>query len=137
MSLPVEISNPDILPNPLGLYSHVAVATGSKIVFVAGQLPVAKDGSSVGEGDLRAQMLQILSNLRDALGSQGLSFENIVKFTTYLTDEGDIDTFMKARRELFPKFFATTSYPPNTLLVIKRLVHKEFQLEIEAIAVSD
>jgi enamine deaminase RidA (YjgF/YER057c/UK114 family) len=41
---------------------------------------------------------------------------------------------MSARAELFPKLFPAGAYPPNTLLVIERLVRPEFLIEVEAIA---
>ena len=49
---------------------------------------------------------------------------------------GDIDGFMKARAEVFPLYFPDGVYPPNTLLVISRLVKPELLVEIEAMAVK-
>ena len=58
----------------------------------------------------------------------------MVQLTTYLTNADSIPVFMSARGELFPKLFPGGKYPPNTLLVIDRLVKPEFLLEVEAIA---
>jgi hypothetical protein len=41
---------------------------------------------------------------------------------------------MKLRQAAFPSFFKTELYPPNTILVIDRLVKEEFLLEVEAVA---
>jgi enamine deaminase RidA (YjgF/YER057c/UK114 family) len=47
----------------------------------------------------------------------------------------DIPGFMKARQDLFPELFPGGVYPPNTLLVVSRLVRPELKVEIEAMAV--
>jgi enamine deaminase RidA (YjgF/YER057c/UK114 family) len=58
----------------------------------------------------------------------------VAKFTTYLVHSQDIERFMQVRAELFPKFFSGPLYPPNTLLIVDRLVKAEFLVEIEAVA---
>ena len=57
-----------------------------------------------------------------------------MKFTTYLVSAELISQFYEVREELFPELYPSGKYPPNTLLVIDRLVKPEFLLEIEAIA---
>ena len=64
----------------------------------------------------------------------GASFDDVVKFTTYLAQSHDIEKFMRARAALFPTLFANDSYPPNTLLVVDCLVKEEFLIEVEAVA---
>jgi enamine deaminase RidA (YjgF/YER057c/UK114 family) len=43
---------------------------------------------------------------------------------------------MNARRELFEELYPNGACPPNTLLVVDRLVEKEFLVEVEAIAAT-
>src|SRR4029078_11626767 len=77
------------------------------------------------------------ADLRDivlALASQGASFANIVEFTTYLVHSQDIPKFMAYRTREFPRLFAGDAYPPNTLLMIDRLVREEFLIEVSAVA---
>ena len=57
-------------------------------------------------------------------------------FTTYLIDADDIPRFFEARNELFPGLYPDGSYPPNTLLVIDRLVQPELLVEISALAAA-
>jgi enamine deaminase RidA (YjgF/YER057c/UK114 family) len=45
-----------------------------------------------------------------------------------------IERFMKVRAALFPTLFSGTLFPPNTLLVVDRLVKEEFLVEVEAVA---
>ena len=119
-----------------GLYSHVGFASGGTQAFIAGQLSVGPDGAVVGKGDFEAQFAQTFRNLGDVLKGLGGSYSNVVKFTTYLVHSQDIDKFMVLRRNLFPTLFGD-AYPPNTLLVVNRLVKEEFLIEVEAVAVVD
>ena len=58
----------------------------------------------------------------------------MVEFTTYLVHSQNIPKFMKFRLREFPKMFANGAYPPNTLLMIDRLVKEEFLIEVSAVA---
>ena len=51
-----------------------------------------------------------------------------------MTRDTDITAFMDTRKELYAKLYPSGGYPPNTLLVISRLVKPECLIEIEAIA---
>ena len=117
-----------------GLYSHTTrVQGGGDTLYVAGQLSVAADGSVAGKGDFAAQFKQVFDNLGDVLRGSGCGFEHIAKFTTYLVHAQDIEKFMQLRAELFPKIFEGPLYPPNTLLIVDRLVKEDFLVEVEAI----
>ena len=75
-----------------------------------------------------------VDNLEAALASQGAGWKNIVQFTTYLVHSQDIPKFMKYRLREFPKKFSNGIYPPNTLLMVDRLVKEEFLIEVQATA---
>ena len=120
-----------------GLYSHATAVPAGGTLHIAGQLSVGLDGSVVGKNDFGAQMRQVLDNLGAVLEGTGLGFNNIVRFTTYMVHSQDIETFMEVRAALFPKLFGGTQYPPNTLLIVDRLVKEEFLIEIEAVAYAD
>jgi len=120
-----------------GLYSHATEVPAGRTLYIAGQLSVGLDGSVVGKNDFDAQMRQVLDNLGAVLEGTGLTYNNVVKFTTYLVHSQDIEKFMKIRAETFPKLFGGTVYPPNTLLMVDRLVKEEFLIEIEAVAYAD
>jgi enamine deaminase RidA (YjgF/YER057c/UK114 family) len=117
-----------------GMYSHVARMAPGEIAFIAGQVAIDAKGNSVGVGDLSLQVNQVFANLGLILKDLGTDFESIVQFTTFMTSADYIPVWMKERSALFPKLFAGGKYPPNTLLVIDRLVKPEFLLEVEAIA---
>ncbi|GAA1697618.1 translation initiation inhibitor [Mycolicibacterium murale] len=124
------------LGQPIGLFSHGFVSTNTqRTLYVAGQLPVAGDGSSVGVGDFDAQFRQVFANFGAVLEAGGFTFDNVVKFTTYLIDPANNSDFYRVRAEVFPTLFTAAEPPPNTLLTIQRLVQPEFLLEVEGIAV--
>jgi enamine deaminase RidA (YjgF/YER057c/UK114 family) len=130
----VEYLNPEGACPALGLYSHVGKVDSGPLLFVAGQLAVDAHGFVVGEHDFEAQFAQVFDNLGAVLKGVGASFDDVIKFTTYLVHAQDIEKFMRARAELFPRLFNAASYPPNTLLVVDRLVKEEFLIEVEAVA---
>ncbi|MCP1677274.1 enamine deaminase RidA (YjgF/YER057c/UK114 family) [Natronocella acetinitrilica] len=130
----LTIYNPEGISPPLGQYTHVARVKPSELLFIAGALSVNARGESVGEGDLYAQAKQIFANMRDTLASAGADFGNIVQFTTYLVSADLIPEFMEFRKKHFPEYFPDGKYPPNTLLIVQRLVHPEFLIEVQPIA---
>ena len=120
-----------------GLYSHVGLSRGGTLAFVAGQLAVGAKGEVVGAGNFAAQFRQVIQNLGDVLRGLGTDYKSVVKFTTYMTHSEHIDTFMALRRETFSTLFGGESYPPNTLLIVNRLVKPEFLFELEAVVAID
>jgi enamine deaminase RidA (YjgF/YER057c/UK114 family) len=130
----IEIFSPKQLGKPLGQYSQITRVKASEFVFIAGQLAADVAGNVVGEGDFDAQCLQVFKNIEAALVSVGGNWENIVQFTTYLVHSQDIPKFMEFRKRHFPEYFANGVYPPNTLLMIDRLVQEPFLVEVQTIA---
>jgi len=120
---------------PLGMYSHGMVAPGGEIVVVAGQVGMGQGGQVAG-GDVVAQTKQALDNVRAVVEAAGCAMRDIVRLQTFLTHAEDIPGFMKARAEVFPRYFPDGAYPPNTLLIVSRLVKPELLVEIEAMAVK-
>jgi enamine deaminase RidA (YjgF/YER057c/UK114 family) len=130
----VTYVNPPSAAPAQGMYSHVARMTPGEIAFIAGQVAIDAKGMPVGVGDISAQVPVVFDNLGKILKDLGSDFEQVVQFTTYLTNADLIPGFMQARGQLFPKLFPGGKYPPNTLLIVSRLVKPEFLLEVEAIA---
>ena len=136
MAAEVTIYNPKGLGPPLGMYSHVARAKGvSETIYIAGMLSVDESGRVVGEGDFEAQARQVYANVAAALKAEGLGWPSVTLFTTYLVHSSLIPRFMAFRERWFPEFFPTAAYPPNTLLMVDRLVREAFLIEVQTIAV--
>jgi len=129
----VWYENPEGAAPAQGLYSHVGCVEGGRTVYLAGQLSVGADGGVVGVGDFDAQFACVFGNMRDVLGGLGLDFRSVIKFTTYMVHSQNIPDFMRLRAAHFPEWFGDDVFPPNTLLIVDRLVKEEFLFEVEAV----
>jgi enamine deaminase RidA (YjgF/YER057c/UK114 family) len=125
--------NPPSISKPTG-YSHVVEAMGpGRTVYIAGQLGLNADGWLVGgPNDFRAQAIQTYENLKAALAAAGASFEDVVKFTNYLTD---LHTQLPVFREVRERYVGKERPPASTTVQIARLAREGALVEIEAIAV--
>ena len=130
----IQIYNPDALGAPLGQYTHVTRVKASEFLFIAGMLSADPDGNVVGERDFDAQCTQVFANLHAALRSADADWCNVVQFTTYMVHSQSIPEFMAYRLREFPKMFPDGKYPPNTLLLVDRLVQEPFLVEVQTIA---
>jgi enamine deaminase RidA (YjgF/YER057c/UK114 family) len=128
----IQILNPEALGKPLGQYSQLTRVKASEFLFIAGQVGADKDGKA--PPDFDAQCALVFANIGAALTSQGASFANLIEFTTYLVHSQDIAKFMPYRTREFPKLFKDGRYPPNTLLIVDRLVQEQFLIEVSAVA---
>jgi enamine deaminase RidA (YjgF/YER057c/UK114 family) len=122
----IRITNVDALGKPLGQYSHMTRVKASEYLFIAGMLA---------PGDTFDQQCSgVFSQIAEALKSAGAGWGNVVQFTTYLVHSQDIPKFMEWRKREFPRMFPDGRYPPNTLLIIDRLVQEQFLLEVQTVA---
>ncbi|KOU23596.1 MULTISPECIES: RidA family protein [unclassified Streptomyces] len=133
----ITLMDPDGLPK-IDAYRQVAVATGSKLVFIAGQVAWDADGTTVGEGDLAAQVEQCYLNIATALAGAGGSFDHVAKLTLYVVDWTPdkmplvMDGIGRAAARL-----GVTPVPPGSLLGVAALDVPEHLVEVEAVAVLD
>jgi enamine deaminase RidA (YjgF/YER057c/UK114 family) len=122
----IRIYNVDALGKPLGQYSHVTRVAAREFLFVAGML-------APGES-FDAQCSGVFAQIAEALKSAGAGWQNVVQFTTYLVHSQDIPKFMQWRLREFPRLFPDGRYPPNTLLIVDRLVQEHFLVEVQTVA---
>jgi enamine deaminase RidA (YjgF/YER057c/UK114 family) len=122
----IDIYNPETLGAPLGQYSHVARVKAAETLYIAGMLAPG--------ADFDTQCSGVFRNIEAALKSAGAGWGNVAQFTTYLVHSQDIPKFMAWRLREFPKMFPDEKYPPNTLLIIDRLVQEQFLIEVQTIA---
>ena len=130
----IDIYNVNALGAPLGQYHHMTRVKASEYLFIAGMLSSDANGDVVGDGDFDAQCRQVFGNLEAALKSANAGWRNIVQFTTYLVHSQAIPKFMQYRLREFPKMFPDGKFPPNTLLMVDRLVNEKFLVEVQAVA---
>lgn len=129
----LERINPEDLPAPL-TYTHVIVATGSRLVFIAGQEAEDRQGNVVGPGDLAVQARQVFANLGRALAAGGARPEQVTKITIFVVEyrREYLPVIDEARVALFGDH-----KPTDTLLGVASLSRPEFMIEVDAIAVTD
>ena len=121
--------NPQALSRPPG-YTHVVEVTApGRIVYIAGQLGVDRDGKVV--GDFRRQAVQTFENLKTALAAVGAQFRHVVKLNNYLVDRAHLPTF----REVRDGYLAENDRPASTTIAISGLAREGALIEIEAVAV--
>jgi enamine deaminase RidA (YjgF/YER057c/UK114 family) len=135
MTADIRIYNlPEKLGTPLGQYSQVTRVKAGEFLFIAGMVGIDASGKLVGDGDFFAQAKQTFDNIHAALRSAAADWSNVVEFTTYLVHSQDIAKFMEFRRREYPAMFKNGAYPPNTLLIVDRLVREAFLIEVQTIA---
>ena len=133
--MPVELMNPEGLP-AVEAYTQLSIATGSRIVYVAGQVARTADGAPVGDGDLAAQVEQALLNVATAVEAAGGTFDDVAKLTVYVVDWAPekMDQLMEgAVRAMGAR--GINPVRPITLLGVTALGEPDLLVEIEAVAV--
>ena len=126
--------NPPELGAPPG-YSQIVEVAAGRIIFIAGQTALDRDGQVVGRGDFAAQAAQVFRNLGIALQASGCTAANLVKLTVFLTDMDNLASYREARN----RFFASVTPPAApavTLVEVSKLYGADFMIEIEAIAAA-
>lgn len=129
--------NPEGLPKP-DVYRQLSVATGSRLVFLAGQVARDAEGNPVGPGDLAAQVEQAYRNIGTALAAVGGSFDDVAKLTVYVVDWSPDK--MAALGEGVGRAAAAMGVDPVkpiTLLGVAALGEPDLLVEVEATAVLD
>lgn len=117
-----------IAPPARNLYAHgVESPTGSRLLHIAGQVGVRKDGSI--PGDVAGQTEEIMKNLQAILAEANMGLEDIVKINAYLLKPEDIFTYAGIRN----KYFAG-SPPATTAIVVSALAVPEWLVEVDAVA---
>ena len=130
----LEHIHPEGLVNA-GSFTQVVATTGSKTIYVSGQVSWDVDGGIVGEGDFAAQAKKAHENLVVALEAAGATPADVAKTTVYIVnyDPSMVRGLNDARKAVF----AGTTPPANTLIGVQALAMPEFMIEVEAIAVVD
>ena len=126
--------NPPELGTPPG-YSQVVEVRASRIIFIAGQTALDRDGNVVGQGNFAAQATQVFDNLAIALNAADCTPAHLVKMTVFLTDMNNLAAYREARNRFFAKVTPPAA-PAVTLVEVSKLYGPHFLIEIEAIAAA-
>lgn len=128
----VTYVNPDgLYKNPA--YSQLVVAKGPvTTIYIGGQNATDKEGKIVGKGDIKAQAVQTMNNLKIALAAGGASLSNVIKWNVYIVQGQD----SRAAFEALQEDLKTMPHPPViTGVYVAGLAQPDFLVEMDAIAV--
>ncbi len=124
--------NPPALHTNPGYSQAVAVAGPATTVYVGGQNSVDQQGAVVSQGDLKAQALQALANVRAAVQAAGGDLEHVVKWTVYVVEGQPVPRGFEA----FVETWGDRPDPPAvTVVIVSGLAHPDYLVEIDAVAV--
>ena len=115
---------------PFGIFSSAAWQPPGRVLHISGQVAQDADGNLVGRGDIAAQTRQVLENIRLVLASVGGTMADVAKVTVFVTEMAGLQTIHRVRAEFF-----APPYPASTLVQVAALVHPDYLIEIEAVAV--
>lgn len=113
-------------PAAIGPYSQ-AIKTGN-FIFISGQIPLVPVSGKIVEGDISAEVRQVMENLKQILEAAGSSLDKVVKTTVFLKDLDDYT----AMNEVYNEYFADPP-PARSVIQVARLP-RDASIEIEAIA---
>ena len=123
-----RVMNPETIAAPIGAYSHaVEVPEGSRVMFIAGQVGIDRDGGV--PADFRSQAKNAWDNLMRILEHNGMRMKDVVKINHFLTDAADLPAYNEVRSE-----FLGEERPSSTLLIVAGLARPELRVEVEMIA---
>jgi 2-iminobutanoate/2-iminopropanoate deaminase len=112
-----------------GKYSLAAeIPAGARLLSVSGQVGTAPDGKLA--PNIEAQCEQVWKNIGEVLKEGGMTYRDIVKMTTFLTDSRFIPASRAARDAVLP----APPYPSSTLLIVQGLADPAMLVEIEVLA---
>ncbi|EFL35527.1 endoribonuclease L-PSP family protein [Streptomyces viridochromogenes DSM 40736] len=127
-----ERVNPPELSPPTG-FSHAVVATGSRVVFLAGQTALDTDGKVVGR-TLPEQFERALTNLLTALAAAGGTPADLARVTVHATDVGAYRAHAPELGRLWRRL-AGRDYPAMAVVEVVRLWDEEAMVELDGFAV--
>lgn len=121
--------DPPNIWSPFGAFSQVVIGGSGRTIYLKGQVALSPEGEIVGEGDMAAQVAQVLQNISDALGAMGGRTSDIVSLQQFTTDIGAFMRCGNVRARFFKEPF-----PVTTTLEVSSLYDKRLLVEITAIA---
>ncbi|MEW2422222.1 RidA family protein [Streptomyces nigra] len=127
-----ERVNPPGLSPPTG-FSHAVVATGSRVVFLAGQTALDTDGKVTGE-TLPEQFERALGNLLTALAAAGGTPADLARVTVYATDVADYRDRASELGRVWRRL-AGRDFPAMAVVEVVRLWDERALVELDGFAV--
>ncbi|PCJ92317.1 MAG: reactive intermediate/imine deaminase [Flavobacteriaceae bacterium] len=116
-------------PAPIGPYNQ-AVLSGNTL-YISGQIPINPKSGELVQGDIKKETKQCMENLKAVLAEAGMTFENIVKATIFVTDMHQFSEI----NEIYGAYFNAETAPARETVEVSNLP-KFVRVEISMIAVK-
>ena len=124
-----RIINTTKAPAPIGPYNQ-AVLSGDTL-YISGQIPMHPETGKLVEGDIKKETRQSMENLKAILTEAGMTFENVVKSSIFLSD---MNQFTQVN-EVYAAYFDSDTAPARETVEVANLP-KFVNVEISMIAVK-
>jgi 2-iminobutanoate/2-iminopropanoate deaminase len=112
-------------------YGYAQAVKVGDTIYVSGQVSHDDKGDIVGRGDMEVQMRQAYANIQNVLAQYGVTMENIVDETLFVTDmDAAFAAAVKCRQDVF----SGTPVVASTIVQIQRLAFPELMIEIRGVA---
>ena len=119
------------LRDPSGHFSQaIEVEAKGRIVFLSGMTARRADGTIAGVGNIEVQTRQVCENLKSAVEAAGGSLDDVCRVDVYVRNMEHFEAIHKVRREYFK-----APAPASTMVEVTKMVHPDYLIEINAIAV--
>jgi len=134
----LERISPKTVASPIGTYDHVVKIPCKNLVFVAGQIPINKQGEMVGQDpsrqlNLETQLRQTYANIKACLNAAGADFKDVVRMNTYVVASAMNEYRNLNIRKIKEEAMGGT-YGAGTVVFVHGLMRTEALVEIEVIA---
>jgi 2-iminobutanoate/2-iminopropanoate deaminase len=122
-----KIISTDRAPKAIGPYSQAVVVNG--LAFLSGQIPIDPETNQLIQGDVVAQTVRVLENMKIVLEACGSSLAQVVKTTVFVKDLGEFATINETYSKYFPE------NPPARSTVEAARLPRDVRVEIECVAI--
>ncbi|MGE5520277.1 MAG: RidA family protein [Candidatus Dadabacteria bacterium] len=115
-------------PEPIGPYNQAILL--NQMLFISGQICIDATSGNLKNKDIEEETHQVMQNLRVILTDAGMSFNDVVKTTIYLTDMNKFGSV----NEIYGKYFSG-DFPARETVQVSALP-KQCNVEISMIAIK-
>lgn len=125
-----KIINTKSAPAPVGPYNQSVMAGNT--LYISGQIPIDPATGEIVTGSIEDETRMVLENLKAIITAAGMTLDNVVKCSVFVTDMGMFGRI----NEVYASYFGAENAPARELVQVVMLP-KNVNVEISAIAISE
>ena len=116
-------------PAPIGPYNQAVLAGNT--LYISGQIAINPVNNELDLSNIQDETEQVMRNLKAILEEAGMTFENVVKSSIFISDMNNF----AAINQIYGKYFEEATAPARETVQVARLP-KSVNVEISMIAVQ-